>query len=108
MKHGPVPAVSGRAALNITGDAMTTLSNLYHGNINPSENNHLQEREDYKKLLTLVSAAQEKVTATLTEEQRKLFDNYLMKTEELSVIIEEEIFKEGFSLAMKVMIETLN
>ncbi len=84
---------------------MTTLENLYHGNINPNENNHLQEREDYRNLLALVNRAQEKLVATLTDEQRKLFENYLMNNEELSVIIEEEIFKTGFSLAMKMMNE---
>ncbi len=84
---------------------MTTLENLYHGNINPSENNRLQEREDYKNLLVLVSAAQKELSATLSEEQRKKFESYLINAEELSVIIEEENFKAGFSLAMKMMNE---
>ncbi len=87
---------------------MTTLENFYHDNINPSENNCLQEREDYKKLLELVSRAQEKLSETLTAEQKNLFKSYVMNSEELSLIIEEEIFKEGFSLAMKIMIETFN
>jgi len=34
-----------------------------------------------------------------------LFENYLVNANELSVIIDEEIFKEGFSLAMEIMIE---
>lgn len=87
---------------------MTVLENLYHGNINPSEFNNLQERENYKKLLSLISTAQEKLSETLTAEQTKLFENYVINSEELSLIIEEEIFKEGFSLAMKIMIETNN
>ena len=84
---------------------MTTLENLYHGDINPCENNSLLGRDDYKKLLNLVSRAQEKLSATLSEEQRKLFENYLMNVEELSVITEQEMFKSGFSLAVKIMTE---
>ena len=87
------------------GDTMTTLENLYNGNINPCDSEWLKNNADYKKLLSLVSHAQEKLKATLTDEQQKLFDNYLVNANELSVIIDEAIFKEGFSLAMEIMIE---
>ncbi len=86
---------------------MTTLENLYNGNINPCESERLKNNPEYKKLIALTSQAQEKIVATLTEEQKKLFDNYIMNSEELSVIINEEIFKEGFSLAIKIMIECI-
>ena len=84
---------------------MTTLENLYHGNINPCESDRLLNNPEYKKLISLTSQAQEKLVAVLTNEQRKLFDNYITNSEELSMIINEEIFKEGFSLAIKIMIE---
>jgi hypothetical protein len=87
---------------------MTTLENLYHGNINPCENKSLLGREDYKKLLEFVSRAQEKLSATLSEEQRKLFENYIMNAEELSVITEQEMFNSGFSLAVKIITEVYN
>ena len=84
---------------------MTTLENLYNGNINPCDSERLKRNSNYKKLLSLVSKAQEKLKTTLTAEQRELFENYLVNANELSVIIDEEIFKEGFSLAMKIMIK---
>lgn len=84
---------------------MTTLENLYNGNINPCDSERLKSNSNYKKLLSLVSQAQENLNATLIAEQRELFENYLVNANELSVIIDEEIFKEGFSLAMKIMIE---
>lgn len=87
---------------------MTTLENLYNGNINPCESERLKNNPEYKKLIALTTHAQEKIVATLTEEQKKLFNNYTMNSEELSVIINEEIFKEGFSLAMKIMIEIID
>lgn len=83
---------------------MTTLENLYHGN-NPSESESLQGREDYKQSILLVTRTQEKVKDALTDEQMGLFDNYIMNAEELSTIIEEEMFKEGFRLGVKIMME---
>ena len=84
---------------------MTTLENLYHGNINPSESESLRGREDYKRSILVVTKAQEKLTAVLTDEQTELFDTYLMNAERLSLIVEEEMFKEGFKLAARIMAE---
>ena len=84
---------------------MTTLENLYHGNINPCESERLNNNPEYQKLLTLAGKAQEKLQASLSEEQRRLLDNYIINADELSIVINEEIFKEGFSLAMRIMIE---
>ncbi len=86
-------------------DTMTILENLYHGNINPCELEQLQKRSDYKDALVLVNRVQEKIEATLDEEQKKLFENYTACSDKLSLIIEEEIFKEGFRLAVKIMME---
>ena len=86
---------------------MTVLENLYNGNINPCESERLKNNSEYKKLISLTAQAQEKLVTTLTEEQKKLFDNYIMNSEELSLIINEEIFKEGFSLAVKIIIECI-
>ncbi len=84
---------------------MTTLENLYHGNINPCESEKLLNNPEYKKLIALTSQAQDKLIESLNDEKKKLFDNYVINAEELSVIIEEETFKYAFSLAMKIMIE---
>lgn len=87
---------------------MTTLENLYNGNINPCEAESLKSNPKYKQSLSLVGQAQSKLIESLTEEQKKLFDNYLTNAEELSVITDEEIFKVGFSLAVKIMTEVGN
>ena len=86
---------------------MTTLENLYHGNINPSESENLRGREDYKQSILLVTKAQEKLKAALTDEQMEPFVNYLMNAERLSLIVEEELFKEGFKLAARIMTEII-
>ncbi|MBQ9229160.1 MAG: hypothetical protein IJ168_10080 [Eubacterium sp.] len=84
---------------------MTTLENLYNGNIDPCESESLKNNPKYNQGLSLVAQAQDKLIATLSEEQKRLFDNYLTNAEELSVIIDEEIFKIGYALATKIMIE---
>ena len=87
---------------------MTTLENLYNGNINLCEAESLKNNQQYKQSLSLVGQAQSKLIETLTEEQKELFDNYLTNAEELSIIIDEKIFKIGFSLAVKIMTEVGN
>ena len=84
---------------------MTTLENLYNGNINPCELENLRERSDYKNALVLVNQVQEKLEAVLDEEQKKLFSKYITCSDKMSLIIEEEIFKEGFRLAANIFIE---
>ena len=84
---------------------MTVLENLYNGNIDPCEAENLKNNPKYNQSLSLVGQAQSKLIESFTEEQKKLFDNYLTNAEELSVIIDEEIFKIGFSLAVKIMTE---
>ena len=58
---------------------MTTLENLYNGNINPCELEHLRERSDYKNALILVNQVQEKIEAVLDEEQKKLVNELIEK-----------------------------
>ncbi|MBQ9517216.1 MAG: helix-turn-helix domain-containing protein [Eubacterium sp.] len=78
---------------------MTTLENLYNGNINPCELERLSERKDYKTATTRVSEAQKELEEILTETQQLLFDKYTKEWDMMSLIVEEEIFKEGFAIA---------
>ena len=84
---------------------MTTLEELYHGNINPSESESLCNNPEYKNLITLTAQAHDKLVASLNSEQKKLFDNYIINAEELSTIIEVDCFKTGFKLGAKLTIE---
>ena len=81
---------------------MTTLENLYNGNINPCELERLSERKDYKTATARVSEAQCELENTLTEVQQRLFENYTKEWDMMSLIVEEEIFREGFALAMSI------
>ena len=81
---------------------MTTLENMYNGNINPCELERLAEREDYKTATARVSEAQSELENTLTEVQQHLFEKYTKEWDMMSLIVEEEIFREGFALAMSI------
>lgn len=81
---------------------MTILEELYNGNINPCELERLNAREDYKTATSRVCEAQEGLEATMTDAQKLLFEKYVKEWDMMSLIVEEEIFKEGFSLAMRI------
>ena len=86
---------------------MTTLENLWHGNIAPCEYNRLTDNSKYKEAVDLVSKTYEKLKSALTDEQKDLLQRYTVNCDELSIIIEEEAFKTGFELAAKLLIEIM-
>ena len=84
---------------------MTVLENLYNGNIEPTDSESLKNNVRYKEGLRLVGRLQEEMAETLNEEQKEIFEKYLMAENELSIIINEEAFKTGYRLATQIMIE---
>ena len=54
---------------------MTTLENLYNGNIEPTDSESLKNNVRYKEGLRLVSRLHDELSATLNEEQKELFEN---------------------------------
>jgi excisionase family DNA binding protein len=59
-------------------------------------------REDYKTATSRVCEAQGGLEATMTDAQKLLFEKYVKEWDMMSLIVEEEIFKEGFSLGMRI------
>ena len=86
---------------------MTTLENLWHGNIAPCEYNRLTDNSKYKEAVDLVNRAHEKLKSALSDKQKDLLERYIVDCDELSTIIEEEAFKSGFELAAKLLIEIM-
>lgn len=86
---------------------MTILENLYNGNIEPTDSESLKNNVRYKEGLRLVSRLQEELSATLNEEQKELFEEYLTAANELSIVINKETFKTGYRLATQIMIECI-
>ena len=84
---------------------MTTLENLYYGNIEPCDTETLKRNPRYIESLNLVGRMQQEISSGMTSEQKELFEKYLTASNELASVIAEDAFKTGFSLAMKIMIE---
>ena len=86
---------------------MTTLENLYNGNIEPTDSESLKNNVRYKEGLRFVGRLQDDLSATLNEEQTEIFEKYLTSANELSIVINEETFKTGYCLATQIMIECM-
>ena len=53
---------------------MRILEEFWYGNIAPTE--YATSSKEYKKLLELICRNEEKLKATMTDEQKKLFEKY--------------------------------
>ena len=54
---------------------MSILEELWYGNIEPAEYD-VSPSKEYKELLHLISRNEEKLQATMTDEQKELFEKY--------------------------------
>ena len=83
---------------------MATLEDLYYGNIVPADRGI--KGSEYAQLLHLAARNEEKLSATLTEEQKNLFEKYKDCTMDMCGIAEKEAFVEGVKLGIKIVVET--
>ena len=86
---------------------MNTLEDLYYGNIVPNEKCAKLD-DEVKELLKLLNRNEEKLTATLSEEQKDTFEKYKDCNREISEISEREIFLNGFRLGARIIIDVVN
>ena len=84
---------------------MTTLENLYYGNIEPCNTETLKRNPRYIESLELVATLQQELSSAMNSEQNDLYEKYMTASNELASVITEDAFKSGFSLAMKIMME---
>ncbi len=86
---------------------MTALENLWYGNLHPVEE-FLADNKEYKGLLRLVSKNREKLENSLSPEQTELFEKYYTVTNEMNSISETVAFQYGFSLGVRLMMESVS
>ena len=86
---------------------MKTLEDLYYGNIVPQEKT-FKENSQYATLLTYVQRHMNNLNATLTAEQKEVFEKFHDCKEEMQTISEVNAFISGFKLAMRIMIEVMD
>ena len=86
---------------------MTTIENLYYGNIAPYEY-EVKRGSEYDTLANLVIRHAEALSATLTEQQKDVFQKFKDSKIELMNLGERNAFVRGFSLAVRLMVEAMS
>ncbi len=85
---------------------MTTLEDLYYGNIHPSER-YIKRGTKIDQIVKLICKNEDDLTATLTEQQKEIFEKFKDCQNELSGLTEREAFRDGFVLAVRIMVEVM-
>ena len=86
---------------------MTPLEELWYGNINPHED-FLNHNRRQKKLLSNVCKKRDDLSKTLNERQNGLPDKYDATVNEMYSLSEQAAFRYGFSLGVRLMIESIS
>ena len=87
-------------------DKNSIFYSLYYGAVSPWENSNLFNSKEYKDTLTNATELQEKLIAELNDDNKKLLDEFLKTDAKVGSFFEEEKFKDGFILGVRLMIET--
>ena len=86
---------------------MNTLEDLYYGNLFPHEKCAKLD-DEVKELLKLLNRNEEKLTETLSDQQKEIFGKYKDCNREISEIIERETSLNGFRLGARIIIDVVN
>lgn len=89
------------------GGMMTTLEDLYYGNIIPHEHS-FKRGSAYSEVLGYIVRHEDDLKATLTEQQKEIFEKLKDCESELHGMNELEAFINGFKLATRIMIEVMH
>ena len=86
---------------------MRILEEFWYGNIEPTEYDTIA-CEEYKEVLRLITRNEEKLLATMTDEQKELFSRYTDAVREHQTMAEYLLFQSSFKLGAKMMIEIMD
>ncbi len=82
---------------------MSALHDLWYGNLRPSENREISKEE--KNLIESMASQQEKLFASLKDNDLKIFKEYIEYNEKYASLVEWQAFEIGFKLAVKLLTE---
>ena len=77
---------------------MTTLQDLWYGNIRPNEDKVISDEE--KKLIELIARHHETLSSSLKNDDLNVFEKYVDCFTEYTSLIEVQAFEIGFRLAV--------
>ena len=82
---------------------MSILEKLWYGDIEPTE----YDTTSCKELLHLINRNEEKLRATMTDEQKALFDKYMECVVDHQALAECMLFQHSFKLGARIMAEVM-
>ena len=85
---------------------MRILEEFWYGNIEPAEYD-ISTCKEYRKLQELICRNEEKLRATMTDEQKERFEKYTDCTREFQTITDCLIFQNGFKSGARMMMEVM-
>ena len=85
---------------------MRILEELWYGNIEQTEYDTIACKE-LKEVLRLITRNEEKLLATMTEEQKDLFSRYTDAVHEYQTMAECLLFQNSFKLGARMMVEVM-
>lgn len=88
------------------GDVMSVLEEVWYGNLDPAEYDANANKE-YKEILQLISRNEEKLLATMNDEQKELFSRYTDCVREHQAMTECLLFQSSFRLGGRIMVEVM-
>ena len=83
---------------------MIILEEFWHGNIEHTEYDTSSCKE-YKEILRLINWNEEKLLATMRDEQKELFSQYTDAVRDNQMTTDCLIFQNGFKLGVRIMLE---
>ena len=86
---------------------MTTLEDLYYGNISPCERD-MKRGLRMDKLVKLIGKKEDSLSSTLTEQQKETFERFKDCQSEICDITARRAFTDGFILAARIMVEVMD
>ena len=86
---------------------MRILEELWYGNIETTEYDTIACKE-YKEVLRVITRNEEKLLATMTDEQKELFPRYTDAVQEYQTMAECLLFQSSFKLGAKMMVGVMD
>lgn len=85
---------------------MNILEEFWYGNIEPAEY-YTSVGKEHKELLQLIIRNEDKLLATMTDEQKELFIRYADCVREYQITAECLLFQNSFRLDGRMMLEVM-
>lgn len=85
---------------------MQILEDLYIGNVRPGER-MFKRNSQYAKTLEETVKAGDALTASLSDEQKEFFEEYMTAQREVNILTDCVTFCYGFKVGAKIMLDVL-